>query len=202
MQRLIIKAPALLLALSALSAEETDPLPRVSVVPFINEENQHEYEILCDTATKTIELTLQLIGSYDVIPPIAANPYTNPEILLEYSDEKKLDYVIFGKAYPNEAGQLVFQASVYDTVVGEVALTEERTAESILDTFDTADELVIRLMETFSGIHIGFGKVEFVNNGLDGDYQVFIDEKPVGKNIEFLEKVLNGRRRIEIKQNR
>ena len=188
MQKLVMRATALLIFLlsaSLLHSEETDPLPRVSIIPFINEKNQHEYEILCDTATKTIELTLQLIGSYDVIPPIAANPYTNPEILLEYSDEKKLDYVIFGKAYPNEAGQLVFQASVYDTVVGEVALTEERTAESILDTFDTADELVVRLMETFSGIHIGFGRVEFVNNGLDGDYQVFIDEKPVGISGEY-----------------
>jgi hypothetical protein len=123
-----LQSPALFiffLSASILHAENTAPLPRVSIIPFINAKQLEEYEVLCSTATETIELTLQLIGSYDVIPPVAANPYTNPEILFEYSDE---------------AGQMVFQASVYDTVQGKVTLTEERTAETILDTLKIIED--------------------------------------------------------------
>lgn len=183
-------------------AEDKVPKPRVSVIPFVYSTEYPEYQIICETVVDTIELTLKLMGRYDVVPPEAINPYEDEGAVADFAVDKKLDNIIYGEAYPGVEGGIVFEASVYDGQSGQISLTERSMAESIFDIFDSADALVISLMTSFSGMHIGFGSIDFKNHGLPGDYTVCIDGELTGENIKTLDKVLNGVRVIDVKQKR
>ncbi len=92
--------------------------------------------------------------------------------------------------------------SVYDWLSDSVIITREGTAETILDIFKVADEILISLMEKFSGRHIEFGKIVFENTGERVGYSVTIDEEQAGENIEEIPHALSGRLNVVVYQER
>lgn len=206
-RHILIMTLMLLCVVSSIFTQQTSSKTRVAVIPFVNQDqDKEESDILCTAVTDTVRLTINLLGSYELKPVpfdgTGLDPYASPELLDAVAEKGGLENIIFGKAYTNEAGNIVFQGSVYDTVTKEIVLTHEEIAPSMLATFDAADNLIIALMEGFSGTRIGFGAVRFENTGLQSTYQVYVDGALIGSDLKELEKVLNGERRIEIRQDR
>ncbi len=173
---------------------------RVAIIPMENMVKDEQYSVICDTVTDTVELTLKLIGEYNVTRADGVKPYEDPGSVKRYADRNKIDNIIFGKAYLDRNGSMIFQMSVYDRNWDVITITEERKAESIFEIFDTADQLVVSVVEDFSGIHVGFGTVRLFNLSENGDFEVFIDGEFVGRNLPEVKRVLNGVRRVVVMQ--
>lgn len=175
---------------------------RVAIIPMENMVKDEQYSVICGTVTDTVELTLKLIGEYNVTRVDGVKPYEDPGSVKRYAERNKIDSIIFGKAYLDRNGNMIFQMSVYDRNWDVITITEERKAESIFEIFDAAEELVVSVVENFSGIHVGFGTIRLFNLSEKGDFEVFIDGEFVGKNLPEVKRVLNGVRRVEVKQKR
>ncbi len=175
---------------------------RVAIIPMENMVKDEQYSVICGTVTDTVELTLKLIGEYNVTRVDGVKPYEDPGSVKRYAERNKIDSIIFGKAYLDKNRNMIFQMSVYDRNWDVITITEERKAESIFEIFDAAEELVVSVVETFSGIHVGFGTIRLFNLSEKGDFEVFIDGEFVGRNLPEVKRVLNGVRRVEVKQKR
>jgi hypothetical protein len=116
--------------------------------------------------------------------------------------ERRMDDLVFGRAYLDAAGLFALEMSVWSREEERIVLTESRTARSVLDIFKIADEIVASLMEAFSGAHIGFGTIELQPSGEPGSFAVYIDGVHVGDDLTEVQRVLNGERKVEIRQQR
>jgi len=190
------------LLLQSVYPQEDTFKTRVAIIPMENMVKDEQYSVICGTVTDTVELTLKLIGEYNVTRVDGVKPYEDPGSVKRYAERNKIDSIIFGKAYLDRNGNMIFQMSVYDRNWNVITITEERKAESIFEIFDAAEELVVSVVETFSGIHVGFGTIRLFNLSEKGDFEVFIDGEFVGKNLPEVKRVLNGVRRVEVKQKR
>ncbi len=190
------------LLLQSVYPQEESFKTRVAIIPMENMVKDEQYSVICGTVTDTVELTLKLIGEYNVTRVDGVKPYEDPGSVKRYAERNKIDSIIFGKAYLDKNRNMVFQMSVYDRNWDVITITEERKAESIFEIFDAAEELVVSVVETFSGIHVGFGTIRLFNLSEKGDFEVFIDGEFVGRNLPEVQRVLNGVRRVEVKQKR
>jgi len=87
------------------------------------------------------------------------DPFRDPQILRKYSEEKRLDNLVFGKLFLNMRGEIVLQMSVYDKIKDRITITTEEKAKNIFEVFDTANRLVNSVVSEFSKMHIGFGNI-------------------------------------------
>jgi hypothetical protein len=194
--------PLLLFPYSRAFSEQKAPRYRVGYVPFVNAGEDMRYEIVCSTATDTLELELGMVPFFEVVRIGDIDPYKRSDLLKDYARKQSLDYVLFGKAGPGRSGEVVLQMSVLDRGRNAVSISREETAETIFNVFGTAERLVVNVVRDFSGLSIGFGAVEAVNTGEEGDYDVYVDGSPLGKNFQSSRKIFNGNRLFEAKQKR
>jgi hypothetical protein len=157
-------------------------------------------EVLAGILADTIELTLQLIGRYEVRPrPKVPDSITDSDTAALTADREELDYLVFGRVEIRTDGSTLFEISVYSRETGEVSLEQETTAASIFDTFDKAEELATEILGAFTGQRIAYGSLSLTNLAEDpGNYLVRLDGVPVGKNIKALDRILVGPREVEI----
>ncbi|MFP4427129.1 MAG: hypothetical protein ACLFPP_11800 [Spirochaetaceae bacterium] len=185
-----------------LSAQVTTDRPRVTVLPVVNATGLTQYESVALTVTDTIRLTLELLGSYEVV--VAEEETVSPELTFEdveaLSEFLHVDDVVFGEVRLGSEGEIVFDMSLFDRAEGEIVLRDEWMAEGVLDVFATTDRLVQEFVSNFSGVRIGFGSIRFVPSRTNADYRVFVDGVHAGDNIEELERVLIGDRSVLVRQ--
>ncbi len=179
-------------------SQEDVPRTKVSIIPMINTEKDDRYNIICSTITDNIELTLNSLTKFDVLITKDLEPYKKPHKIKFYAEKNRIDNIIFGKLYLSTEGYIVLQLSLYDRITGKVTKTIEERAESIFEIFDITEVLMVKLVEAFNL----FGTLRLVNTGEEGEFEVYINGEPVGKNIYELEKTLIGALKIEIKQKR
>ena len=81
---------------------------------------------------------------------------------------------------------------MFDRAKGKTTLSQSRKAAGVLDVFDAADALVVSVLESMTGSHIGFGSLTLTNTGEKGSYRGAGGRDPVGNDLASLERVLNG----------
>jgi hypothetical protein len=194
--------PFLLFAFSTAFSEQKAPRYRVGYVPFVHAGEDMRYEIICGTATDTLELKLGMVPFFEVVRITNLDPYKRYDLLKDQAKKQSLDYVLFGKAGPGRSGEVVFQMSVFDKGRNAVSTTREETAGTIFNVFGAAERLVANVVKDFSGLLIAFGAVELVNTGEEGDYDVYVDSNPLGKNVQSSRKIFCGNRLFEVRQKR
>ncbi len=176
---------------------------RVAVIPMINAQGDARFDIICETVTDTVELTLKLIGKYRVVREPGIDYYRDKKKAKEYAVKNRIDNLIFGKLYLDEKKKIVMQMSVYDKINDSVTITQQEKIEGILfELFEASDRLVVSLIETFSEVHIGFGDIKLENNGEKGDFYIYLNDEFIGKNILEITHILNGMHTLQIKQQR
>jgi hypothetical protein len=172
----------------------------VGVMRFANETNSPSYDAACKAATDTLALTLQQLGRYLVQSEDASGG--GEDALRALAEEQHLDFVMYGKMAKTASGSIDCSLSVYDRAKGKTTLSRTGTAAGVLDIFDAADDLVVSVLETMTGSHIGFGSLRLTNAGEKGSYAVLVDGSEVGKDLASVDKLLNGRRTVTIEQKR
>jgi len=172
--------------------------PRVAVLPVENS-GDYQLEIVSDRVTSTSSLILKMLGKYELI----LTPDMIPSDITDYCATNSIDNIITGKTYYTDNGDTItVSMSVYTREEGKITLETIEKAESVFDVFDAAEKALYRLLEGFSGEHIGFGSIVFKNSGEDGEYRVLIDGNEYRLSDSRIDKVLNGIREVEIYQDR
>ncbi|MCL2480377.1 MAG: PorT family protein [Spirochaetaceae bacterium] len=177
-------------------------MPKISVFPLENKEKDIQIEVISSNIQKTVEFNLKMINKYNIIQSNVANYSSDNLWLSEYCERNKIDDLIFGKALVQPDGSIFIEMSVFNKQKGAISLTRSETAATVLDIFYAADKLAVEMMHGFSGMHLGFGAVKFINSGDKGSYSVYIDNVAIGENIDNLSTVLNGPRKVIITQVR
>lgn len=185
-----------------LNAQMDTKKPVVSVLTVINREKNANLDVLCSTITRTIRFTLSLMDKHRVIKDDYALASADQIEVREYAENNGIDNVIFGEMLKDDASNVVINMSVYDRFEDRVTITEKAIAESIFDIFNAADELVIALLEGFSGVHVAYGTIRIVNRGEDGSFTIYINNEPAGENAFSIAKVFIGNYRLRIVQDR
>ncbi len=176
--------------------------PRVALVPFINEGDDEQIDLLNETIDDTVLLNLERIRMFLVSKTEVIDAYKEFNKVKDYADETRTDNIIYGKTYFGTNGEIVIEMSVYDKVKKRTVITKKARAKNIFEIFEAANDLIATLIKEFAGMHVGFGYFELLRAGEEGDFEVYIDGDYIGKNVTFIRDVLNGIRYVEIRQKR
>ncbi len=195
--------------LLSLAAAETSPLfgqdagkAHVAVVQFSNATGSDSYDVACSAATDTLVLTLRELGRYIVEPGETLAPGGGDEGLHDVAEERNLDFVLYGRMSTPESGGIRCSLSVYDRAKGKTTLTRSQKATGVLDIFDATDRLVVSVLESMTGGHIGFGTVSLENAGEEGSYEVLVDGSSIGRDLKSLDRMPMGQHLVVIAQKR
>jgi hypothetical protein len=176
------------------------PMAHVAVVQFSNQTGSASYDAACKAATDTLFLTLRQLGRYRVQSEDTAG--SGEDALRAMAEEKRLDFIMYGKMSKGKSGGIDCSLSVFDRAKGKTSLSRSGKAAGVLDVFEVADELVVSVLESMTGSHIGFGSLKLTNTGEKGSYAVLMDGYPVGKDLASIERVLNGIHAVTVVQKR
>jgi hypothetical protein len=145
-------------------------------------------------------MTLHQLGRYRVQAEDRIG--SGEDALRAMAEEQHLDFIIYGTMSTSGSGGIDCVLSVFDRAKGKTALSQSRKAAGVLDIFDTMDDLVVSVLESMTGAHIGFGSLTLENTGEKGSYTVLVDGVVAGENLTSLDQVLNGPRTVTIVQKR
>ena len=182
---------------------EENALPRVLVIPFANATGQPQNDAVATATTDTIRLTVNLLGSYELVempdlsPEQAELPQT--ELAAQLAEDLATESVLFGRVTRDEGGTFRFALSVYDRQDQSVTATTETSSDSLFGVFDAADELVADAVSAFAGVRVGFGAIRFVPDGTF-EYRVYLDGARVGDDVRTVDRVLIGERTVRVMQ--
>jgi PEGA domain len=173
---------------------------RIAVVLIENPQLDVGIESLCDTATDTIELTLRLVNKYTVERLDFLMPEINLDRAKLYFKGNSFDNAVFGEIKITEDGEYTFLIKGWERESDSIVVQTRDRSDSVFDMFDMfdiVDDLTIKFIEELSGEHIGFGKINFINNGSEADYNIYVDGNFLGKNIVESD-ILFGERTFKI----
>ncbi len=181
------------------SAEER---PVVAVGALRNESGRPSFDPLCETIANSVYLTLLLMNRFDIAREDDRYSAEDLPGLKSHADQHGVDNIVFGKLFVREDGTIVIAMSVYDRLSDSVAVAESASAQSIFDTFDAVDQIVVALVEGFSGVHVTFGALRLEPRGETASCLILIDGHMVGEGVTEIDKVPAGRHDIRIVQER
>lgn len=172
----------------------------VAVVLFSNQTSSPSYDAACKAATDTLSMTLNQLGRYQVQSMDSVDNKENA--LRATATEQNLDFIMYGRMSKGDSGGIACSLSVFDRAKGKTTLSQSRKATGVLDIFDVTDALVVAVLESMTGSHIGFGAATLANKGESGHYSVLVDGHAVGDDLTSIDKILIGNHTITIGQKR
>ncbi|MCK5199474.1 MAG: PEGA domain-containing protein [Spirochaetales bacterium] len=197
MNRLTLSVILILVLSCLVFPEDNSGKLRIGIVLIENPRADAGIESLCDTATDTIELTLRLVNKYTVERLDFLTPEAYPDRAKLYFKSNSFDNAVFGQIERNEEGEYTFLIKGWERESDSIVVQTEETVDSVFAMFDIVDNLTIEFIEELSGEHIGFGKIVFINEGAEADYNIYVDGNYLGRNIEESE-ILFGERIFKI----
>lgn len=188
----------LTLVLFQIFPEEGSDNLRLGIVMIENPQSDAGIDSLCETVTDTIELTLRMVGKYDIERLDFLLPGADLERAKLYFRSMGFDNAVFGQIKRTEADEYIFIIDGWERNSDEILVHIEETATSVFDLFDIADNLTVELFEKLTGEHLGFGRVVYQREGVEADYDIEIDGNYIGRNIgESV--VVEGERKFTIR---
>lgn len=183
-------------AIGSMRAQEVSST-RVGIANF---ESSEDPRLLAaaESIHSTLGLTLRLLEHYQVheIGSWSYDGITTPRA----PHLRNLDFIIFGSVQ-DQSGQIILDLSVYSRAEDRVTGRYRDAVQSIFDLFEASDQAAVALLESLSGDLIRFATLRLRNDGSPGEYTVFVDDVPVGRNANEL-RVLVGNRSVRVIQQR
>lgn len=176
------------------------PLPCVGIIPLDAESGKPDLVPVASSLSDFLSIDFKISGRVAVkgIKRPVAEDFTSsiPQII----KENRLDYLLFGLVHSEQGGGIEINVFMYDAQGGKLSAGYQKVAE-LFELSDAGDSLFAALSKNVGTIHHGFGRIDFVVEGV-GSYEVFMNGESLGRNLPSLDNVLNGRHFIEVKQSR
>jgi hypothetical protein len=152
-------AGLLLAAPLAAQSGSRAPLPRIAVFAPAGHNEDAALSAALAAATQSIELSLVVLGRYDVqrLPP--ADPEQDLPRVRSYCEANRIDQAILGSGAERADGGFDLRLLVYDRQTDSLTLDQQGSSSGALDLFDATDALVASLLDALSGTHLAFGSL-------------------------------------------
>jgi len=195
----IIALSLCIVVIAPLAAETVAPRPRIAVLAFLNETGKPSYDAACEAATETLTLCLTSMNSYEFLP--APKGLARQGASLDaWAERNNVDTILYGSISLETSDEVKATLRVFDRQKNATLVVKESPRVKPLDIFQASDDLAASVIDAISGVHIGFGSIEFVNTGGPGSYWVEIDGREIGENLASVPKWITGKHVIVIKQ--
>jgi formylglycine-generating enzyme required for sulfatase activity len=173
--------------------------PRVAVFGFINLTGDGAFDVPAETAGTTLFMSLRLLGLYEVSMPESIPRNLGEESLARWCAKNGVDTVLFGTVSDSTDGQ-EYGLSVFDNAKKSLTVRQTAHGSSVLDVFGVADELIQSTLDSITGRHIGFGSLEFRNDGVTGTYTASVDGIDLGENPGTVDHITSGTHSVVVRQ--
>ncbi len=184
-----------------LFSQNSDLNLRILTVPISNDTGRYEYDSLCSFIDSQIDMTLRIIGDYDMYQMPESDRRITSADIGKFAGENSIDKMIYGNL-KSVGRNTLFTINVYNFSSGEVEIGRTETIVSVFDIFDVMDDSVTAMLESLTGIHIGYGNFLLENTGEKGTFSVFLDDLTLGSDKFYFENILNGEYLLKVKQYR
>jgi len=187
---------------SALLFSESAPgaRPRVVTMGFINLTDDDGFDIPAETSSSNLALSMRMLGLYDVEDSTMYLRSLAPENLLKYCKDNSADYLLYGTLGSNSGGGQLYDLSVFDAAKGSTTIRKDAEGETVLDSFGATDELILSVLSSISGRHVGFGSLKFANTGDPVNYEIAVDGVFLEPNPVSADRMLAGDHEIKVYQ--
>ena len=174
----------------------------LAVFPFANKTGSESYGAACDAAANSLLVTLKSLEGYQV-QVLGADPAErSEEALAAWAEDAKVDVILYGQLTLNAEGKVQASLAAFDRLKAATIVTKKSAYVRLMDIFHTSDALVVDVLTEMTGKHIGFARLEFHNSGQEGSYEVAIDGKAVGKDLDSIAGWREGKHEIILRQKR
>lgn len=170
----------LLAGMPVAGQESTEPRLRGWINVVSGSEADATIDGVVTTIASTLRLSLSVSGAVEVV------------------ESRREADLVFEVAVQRQGGTYQFDAARVDLLQGGSEVIASRTAESLFDVFDVADQLTLDIVATVTDADVAFGAIVLENLGFPGDFSVQIDGVAAGTNISRIDRVLTGTRTVTV----
>jgi len=198
-QLLLATAFSLLLVSFPLVSQTADK-PRLAVFGFINQTGDDSFTIPAETASSNILITMKMLNLYQVTEPDTIPRSLTEASLDQWCARNNIDFVIFGTLTKRPDDTQDYQIDYFSRSTKKITDKKSATGESVLDVFSITDTLTDALLGTIVKSKISFGSLQFVNTGINADYDVYLDDIFIQTNPAKFERIPSGAHTIRVVQ--
>jgi TolB-like protein len=182
--------------LSAQNAEK----PRLAVFGFMNQTGDEAFTVPAETASSNLLLTMRLLNLFQVTEAETVPRNLTDSSIDQWCTKNNIDFVIFGTMTKTQDDRQEYQIDWFSHAAKRITDRNTETGESVLDVFSVVDTLTEAMLGTISNNKISFGSLRFVNRGIQGDYDVYLDGAFIQTNPAQFDRVPSGEHSIRIVQ--
>jgi len=205
MKKRLIGAVLALFACLAFAESANTGRPHVAIPGFTNKTDDSSFDTPSTTATESLDLTIRLLGSYEIVSSESAPPTAADKDLLAWCETESVDYVLYGSVSALKGDAQEYALAVFDRAKGKTTIRKTAKGASVLDVFSCADTLTFAVIDAIAGRHVGFGSIAFeVANpdASEGKAVVAIDGVKITEGFGQIDRVVEGSHLVSIKQMR
>lgn len=173
---------------------------RVAVFGFSNVTGDSTFDVPAETSTDTLVLSMRMLALYDVQASNLILRNINSDSLSRYCKDNSIDFVLYGSLSGMADGSQKYTLSLFDNSKSATTISETASGETVLDCFGVTDNLILSILSSVTGRHIGFGSLRFVNEGEPLDFEVSVDGVFLDKNPDIADRILSGNHSVCVYQ--
>lgn len=174
--------------------------PRVAVFGFNNLTGDGSFDIPAETSTSTLVLSLRMLNMYEVESSNLILRNISDESLSKYCKDLSIDYVMYGTLTLQPDGGQDYSLAVFDNAKSATTIHKKAVGSTVQDVFGITDDIILSVLASVSGRHVGFGSLAFANTGDALDYEVEIDGVPLERNAGNVDHILSGSHQVTVYQ--
>ncbi len=186
-------------ALLPLAAQSSD-MPRLAVFGFINQTGDDAFTIPSDTASGNLLITMKALNKFQVSSPDTIPRSLTDEGLEQWCARNSVDFVLFGTLTKTPSETQDYQLAYFSHSAKKIITRETETGDSVNDVFSITDELVDSVIGSMVKTKVTFGSVSFANSGVDGDYDVYLNDIFIQTSPTKFERVPAGSHAVRVVQ--
>jgi TolB-like protein len=187
---------------TASSVPATPKRVAVTILPFKNSTGVDSYDAASGMAMDILTFSLKSLSECDV-SVLQADPVERTDDALgAWSAASGIDVVLYGEIVLASDDTVRVKLSAYNRERGKTLMSDETAAVPVLEIFSVCDALSLSVASEMTGTHIGFARINFVNSGEQGSYEVAIDGVSVGRDLASIAGWREGFHEIVVRQDR
>jgi len=199
-KQLLLTITVLMLLASFPLVSQSADKPRLAVFGFINQTGDDSFTIPAETASSNVLTTMKMLNLFQVTEPDTIPRSLTEPSLDQWCARNNIDFIIFGTLTKRPDDTQDYQINYFSRSSKKIVDKKSSTGESVLDVFSVTDTLIDSILGTITKNKISFGSLQFLNTGIQADYDVYLDDVFIQTNPAKFERIPSGAHTIRVVQ--